>query len=187
MRLLPSLAAVLVFVSLVAGQDSDVASMERKLLHLQSNAAANPIDTSPTVFSEPEVNAYLAAGRVDLPEGVQSVKLQSQPGVITATAQVDFDQVKAGRSSINPLLSVFTGIHAIVVVAHAQGGGHEGIVHVDTVSLDGADIPRFVLQSFVEKFLQPKYPNVGLDSRFPLPQKLDTAALGQQKLTVTQK
>ena len=88
---------------------------------------------------------------------------------------------------MNPLLSVFTGVHEIVVAAHAQGGGHEGVVHVDSVALDGVDIPRFVLQSFVEKYLQPKYPEIGLDSRFSLPQKIDTASVGEHRVTVTQK
>jgi hypothetical protein len=180
--------ALMIFLGpFFAGQESDVASMDRKLQQLQTNATATPIDSSPTEFSVREINGYLAAGKVDLPDGVQSVKFQGHPGVITATARVDFDQIKSGRSSINPLLSVFTGVHDIEVVAHAQGGGHEGVVHVDTVSLDGVEIPRFVLESFAEKFLQPKYPNVGLDSRFPLPEKIDTAAVGEQKLTVTQK
>jgi hypothetical protein len=161
--------------------------MERKLDHLQLNAAASPVDTSPTEFSEKEINAYFASGRVELPQGVQSVKFEGESNIITATAQVDFDQVKAGRSSINPLLSVFTGVHKIVVVSHAQGGGHEGMVHIDSVQLDGVEIPRFVLESFVEKFIEPKYPNVGLDSRFPLPAKIDTATVGDHKLILTQK
>jgi hypothetical protein len=182
-----TLATVLIFSALLAGQNSGVASMESKLQHLETNAAATPVDTSPTEFSESEINAYFAAGKVDLPEGVQSVKFQGQPGVITGTARVDFDVIKAGRSSMNPLLSVFTGVHEIVVVAHAQGGGHEGVVHVDSVGLDGVDIPRFVLQSFVEKYVQPKYPGIGLDSRFALSQKIDTATVGKHKLTVTQK
>jgi hypothetical protein len=182
-----TLATIFLFSALLAGQNSSVASMESKLQHLEANAAATTVDTSPTDFSESEINAYFAAGKVDLPQGVQSVTFQGQPAVITGTARVDFDMIKAGRSSINPLLSVFTGVHEIVVVAHAQGGGHEGVVHVDSVALDGVDIPRFVLQSFVEKYLQPKYPDIGLDSRFALPQKIDTAAVGEHKLTVTQK
>lgn len=178
---------VLILTSLLAGQNSSVASMEHKLQHLEANAAATPVDTSPTDFSENEINAYFAAGKVDLPEGVQAVKFQGQPGVITGTARVDFDVIKAGRSSMNPLLSVFTGVHEIVVAAHAQGGGHEGVVHVDSVALDGVEIPRFVLQSFVEKYLQPKYPEIGLDSRFSLSQKIDTASVGEHRVTVTQK
>jgi hypothetical protein len=118
---------------------------------------------------------------------VQSVKFQGEPGIIIAKARVDFDQLKAGRRSSNPLLGVFSGIHDVVVQAHAHGSGEQGIVRVDSVSLDGIEIPRFVLQSFVEKYLQPKYPNIGLDSRFALPDRIDTAIVGLHKLTITQK
>ena len=72
-------------------------------------------------------------------------------------------------------------------MAHAHGAARQGYVHVDSVSLDGVEVPRFVLQLFVEKYLQPKYPNIGLNSQFKLPVKIDTATVGQQKLTVTQK
>jgi hypothetical protein len=187
MKFLPLLAAVLLPSWFLAAQDSDLASMEGKLAHIQANSEASPVESSPTEFSEQEINRYMASGRVHLPEGVLGVKFHGEPGVITATAHVDFDQLKTGRSSLNPLLSVFNGIHDMVVVAHAQGGGHEGLVRVDTVTLDGVEIPRFVLESFVEKFLQPKYPYVGLDSRFSLKEKIDTATVGEQKLTVTQK
>jgi hypothetical protein len=186
MKLWPLVAALL-FSSWLAAQEADVASMQGKLDHIKVNAEATPIDSSPTVFSEAEINAYLAAGKVHLPAGVLAVKFAGEPNLITTTAHVDFDEVKKGRSSINPLLSVFSGIHDIVVVAHAQGGGHEGLVHVDSVALDGVEIPRFVLESFVEKFLEPKYPDIGLDTRFALPHEVDTATVGEHKLTVTQK
>ena len=39
----------------------------------------------------------------------------------------------------------------------------------------------------IEKYLHPKYPNIGLDSRFGLPDRIDTARVGTHKLTVTQK
>jgi hypothetical protein len=166
---------------------SAVASMERKLEHIKSNGAMPHPDQTPTELTEQEINAYLASGQIALPVGVRSVHLAGQPQVVTGTARVDFDQLKAGRRSSNPLLSVFTGIHEVVVVAHAQGAGGQGFVNVDSVSLDGVDIPRFVLQMFAEKYLQPKYPNVGLDSRFALPNRIDTARVGVHTLTVTQK
>jgi hypothetical protein len=100
---------------------------------------------------------------------------------------VDFEQVKAGVSSYNPLLSVFSGVHDVVIVARAHGAGGVGFVQVDSVSLDGLDIPRFALQLFVEKYIRPKYPDIGLNSRFPLPDRIDRAIVGQHKLTVTQK
>lgn len=166
---------------------SPVGSMERKIQHVQQNAALQTPDPKPTEFTAEEVNAYVASGRVKLPTGVQSVRFDSQPDVIHGNARVDFDQLKSGRSSSNPLLSVFSGVHDVVVVAHARGVNHTGYVEVDSVALDGVEIPRFVLQVFVQKYLQPKYPNIGLNSQFALPAKIDTATVGQNKLTVTQK
>jgi hypothetical protein len=164
-----------------------VASMDRKLQRIEANGASAHPDQTPTEFTEEEVNSYLASGRVQLPSGVQSVKFQGEPGIITANTRVDFDQLKAGKRSSNPLLSMFSGVHDVIVQAHAHGSGGQGIVNVDSVSLDGVEIPRFVLQLFVEKYLQPKYPNIGLDSHFALPDRMDTATVGRHKLTVTQK
>jgi len=166
---------------------SSISSMDAKLAHLQKNAEQEQPDTTPTEFTEREVNDYFAAGKVKLPAGVKSVRFEARPGTITGNSQIDFDQLRAGQRSSNPLLSVFSGVHDVVVVARAHGAGHQGYVEVDSVSLDGTEIPRFALQLFVEKYLKPKYPDIGLNSRFDLPEKIDTATVGQDKLTVTQK
>jgi hypothetical protein len=163
------------------------ADIQHKLEHIEQNGAAVHPDQTPTVFTENEINTYFSSGKAELPQGIESVKFQGVPGVITGAARVDFDQLKNGRTSLNPLLSVFSGIHDIVVVAHAHGEGGRGFVHVDSVSLDGVEIPRFVLQLFVEKYLQPRYPSLGLDSEFELPDRIDIAEVGQHILTVTQK
>jgi len=166
---------------------SDAAVMEQKMLRLQANARLPRPDQTPTVFREQEVNAYLASDEIELPAGVQSVKLEGTPGIITGETKVDFDRVREGVHSSNPLLSIFSGVHDVVVVAHAHGAGGQGYVHVDSVSLDGVEIPEFVLELFVEKYLQPKNPQMGLDSQFALPDRIDTATVGLHKLIVTQK
>ena len=163
-----------------------VASFQRKLQHLQSNGAQPHPDPSPTELSEQEINAYFASGNVELPAGVRSVVFQEQPGMIIGTARVDFDQLKAGKNSYNPLLSIFSGWHDVVVTSHAYGAKGEGLVHVDSVSLDGVDVPQFVLELFVEKYLKPKYPDIGMDSRFALPARVDSAVIGLHKVTLTQ-
>jgi hypothetical protein len=163
------------------------ASFDRKLQHLQSNGAQPHPDPSPTEFSEQEINTYCASGNVKLPTGVQSVVFQEQPGMVIGMSRVDFDQLKAGKNSYNPLLSVFSGLHDVVVTAHASGARGEGLVHVDSVSLDGVEVPEFVLELFVEKYLRPRYPNVGMDSRFALPARVDTAMVGLHRVTLTQR
>jgi hypothetical protein len=195
-----TLRAALLLVSLVAqffakadvamagsSQDIAAARAQAKVQRIERNAKLAHPDRAPTEFTEDEINAYFAAGKVQLPAGVQSVTFQGAPGIVTASCRVDFDKVTAGRRSANPLLSLFSGIHEVVVVANARGAGGQGAVEVQSVSIDGVEVPRFILELFVEKFLQPRYPNVGLDSRFPLPQKIDTAVVGVRELTVIQK
>ena len=164
-----------------------VASAEKKLAYVEKNGTLPTPNPKPTQFTEQEINAYLASGQVKFPQGVQSVNLQGQPNVITGTAHVDFDQVKSGQRSSNPLLSMFSGVHDITVVAHARGMNHKGYVEVDSASLDGVEVPKFVLEMFIEKFVTPKYPGVGMNSQFALPAKIDTATVGEHQLTITQK
>ncbi|HET7440277.1 MAG TPA: hypothetical protein VFJ47_03170 [Terriglobales bacterium] len=166
---------------------SAVESMQQKLTYLEQNGALARPNQAPTKITEQEVNAYLSSGRIKLPSGVQSLQLHGDPGVVTGTSRVDFDQVKAGQRNSSPLLSVFSGVHDVVVVAHAHGVGHQGLVHVDSVSLDGIEIPHFALELFVEKYIQPRYPGIGIDSQFNLPDKIDTAVIGQREVTVTQR
>jgi hypothetical protein len=163
------------------------ASAQRKVDHIEANGALAKPNPAPTEFTEQEINAYIASGKIQLPDGVKSVHLVGVDGTVTGTAHVDFDQIKAGSKSSNPLLSMFSGVHDVEVQAHAQGSGGTGTVHVDSVILDGAEIPHFLLELFVEKYLQPKYPDVGMDTRVALPDKIDTATIGKHILTVVQK
>lgn len=189
MRVLSTLLFNVVLASLLLAQSNTVAerSFEQKLRHLETNGAARTPDQTPTEFSEQEINDYMRSDEVQLPEGVQRVNFQGQPNVITGNARVDFDKLRAGTMSANPLLSMFSGIHDVEVTAHAHGAGRKGYVNVDTVTLDGVEIPRFVLEAFVDKYVQPRYPQVGLDSVFDLPDRIDTATVGLHKVTLTQK
>lgn len=162
-------------------------SMQVKLDHIQQNGErANP-DQTPTVMTEEEVNDYFAAGNVKLPQGVKKVTFQGRTGVITTFLLVDFDEIKQGQHTSNPLLSMFNGTHNVAVEGDAAASGGRGKVHVRTVAIDGIEVPRMALEYFVSKYITPKYPNLGLDSTFQLPDKIDTSTVGYHKVTVTQK
>jgi hypothetical protein len=162
-------------------------SLQRKLDHIQQNAQSEQPDQAPTIMTEEEFNDYFAAGRVKLPNGVKSLSVRGLDGVLTGSAMVDFEEIRAGRKSSSPLLSIFEGVHNLRVEADAAGGGGKGKVHVRSVALDGIEVPRMALELFVSKFVTPKYPNVRLDSEFELPDKIDAATIGYHKLTVIQK
>jgi len=182
-RTLIFLAAVCV----LAQQHRLADSLQRKLDHIQQNAKLAHPDQTPTVMTEDEINDYFAAGRVKLPQGVKKVTFQDQTGMITGVAVVDFDEIRAGQRSSNPLLSIFSGTHNVRVEADAAGSGGKGRVHARSVSIDGIEVPRMALEYFINKYIKPKYPNIGIDSEFQLPDKIDIAVVGYHKLTVTQK
>jgi hypothetical protein len=138
-------------------------------------------------MTEEEINDYFASGRAGLPQGIKKVAFQGQSGVVTAYATVDFDEIRAGQNVTNPLLAIFTGVHNVRVDADAEGASGRGKVHVRRVTLDEVEIPRATLQYFVYQYVAPQYPNLGLDSEFPMPDKIDLATVAHQKLTVTQK
>ena len=162
-------------------------SLQTKLDHIQENGDQVHPDQAPTVMTEEEVNDYIADGRIVLPQGVKKLKMEGRSGVVTAFLNVDFDEIRAGQNSSNPLLSVFSGQHDVRVEADASGSGREGRVHVREVTIDGFSVPRMALEYFVSKYITPKYPNVGIDSQFQLPNKIDLATVGYHKVTVTQK
>jgi hypothetical protein len=162
-------------------------SAQAKLDHIRENGEREHPDQTPTILTEEEINDYFAAGKVQLPQGVKKVRLEGRSGVVNGFVNVDFDEIRAGQKSSNPLLSLFNGRHDLQIEADAAGSGGTGKVHVRRVSMDGFDIPRMALEFFVQKYVTAKYPNVGLDSEFKLPSRIDIATVGYHKLTVTQK
>jgi len=174
-------------LSFGAGSRGLLDSAERKFDHIHQNGLQARPDSHPTELTEQEVNAYMASGKVRMPAGVESVRLVGTPGVITGRCRVDFDRVRAGRSNSNPLLRLFSGLHEVVVEAQAAGSNHRGRVQVNSVTIDEIEVPRFVLELFVDKYVTPRYPGVGLDSTFALPDKIETTTVGQHKLTIVQR
>lgn len=162
-------------------------SAQRKFDYIRENSLLAKPDQKPTILTEGEINAWLASGFAKLPQGVKKLQVHGEPGVINATAFVDFDEVTAGRYSGNPFLAMFRGTHEVEATAHAHAAGGIGQVHIDTISLDGVEIPRMALEYFIDKYLKPKHPEIGIDSTFHLAYRIDTATVGARQLAITQK
>src|SRR5438270_901994 len=84
-------------------------SAEAKFKYIAQNGARSSPDPRPTIFSEEEINDYLASGRVEIPQGVKKVRLQGQSGKVTAFLTVDFDQIRENQHFSNPLMGLFSG------------------------------------------------------------------------------
>ena len=163
------------------------ASMDRKVDALEANAARNPPRRMSTDLTEAEINAYINSPAVKLPAGVHSPHLTGIDSNVTGTANVDFDQIKAGRSSSNPLLGLFSGTHDVKVKVRGIGTNGQVNVDVESVEIDGVSVPRMALEFFIDRYLKPKYPEIGMHSTFRMPDRIDTAVVGSHVLTLVQK
>jgi hypothetical protein len=166
---------------------ADFRAMQQKIAYLKQNAAKAHPDPQPVELTEPDVNAYFNEGGVKLPRGVSHVRLVSQPAVLDAHAQIDFEAITQGRGANNPLYSLFSGIHDIHAVAQATGANGTGTIRVQSVELDGIQVPQFALQYFVQHYITPKYPNVGITSTFKLPLRIDSAIVDTGQVRLVQK
>jgi hypothetical protein len=162
-------------------------SAQRKFDFIERNGASAQPNRKPTEITEQELNAYLNSGAVKLPNGVHSAHLVGTEGQIAGTANVNFDEIKQGRSSSNPFLSLFNGTHDVEVHAHAMGTGGRANVDVDSVAIDGVNVPHIALEYFIDHYLKPKYAGIGMHSTFTLPDRIDTAIVGNHIVTVLQK
>ena len=170
-----------------AQHSSEYLRAERKFAAMDAYSAnASPAGKS-TVLTDAELNAYFAEGGIKFPDGVSEVRIDDQPGVANGSAQVDFDKVTAKSRANNPLMGLFTGLHTVRVTTNASGTKGRAHVVVQTVSLDGVEIPRAALEFFIEKFLQPKWPEADLDSVFGMPNRVDTVAVGEHQVTFVQR
>jgi len=168
-------------------QSSEFRSMEHKIAYLKHNAARTHPDPKPTELTESEANAYFNQGGVKLPKGVSGVHLMAKPGQIDGRAEVDFEQIMQGRGAANPLYSLFSGQHLVHAVSDASGSNGIGSIHVQSVDLDGVQIPQFALEWFVQRYLTPKYKNVGMTSTFKLPLRIQSATVEAGRVTLIQR
>jgi hypothetical protein len=166
----------------------DFGSARRKFQWIERNGESATPSTAPTVLTAREWNAYLNEGGVKLPEGISRIHITTERGIAHGEAEIDFDQLTANRTRGNPLLFLFTGKHQVNINAHLQAANGIGTVHVDSVFFDGVEIPRLALEYFASRYLRPKYGDaVGLDSKFALHHRIDTAIVGNNEVAITQR
>src|SRR3954471_17508698 len=190
-RLLPTAlvfsTAVFLFAAAGTANDKLADQFAARLHQIQQNGISATPDPAPTVLPDNEGNAYFAAGRVKLPASVQQLRYATTPGVVNAVARIDFDALTQNSTSNNPLLSLFSGVHDVRVIADASAQDGVATVTAQSVEIDGIPVPRMALEYFVSKYLTPKFPNVGMTSNFKLPSRVDSAKVETAKVTLSQR
>ncbi len=182
------LTAVLLSVDAYSrAHSSSYLSLNRKVDAMRRYVASPTQAGLTTVMSDPEMNAWFAEGGVDWPAGMSNVRIHSRPAVVEGMAQVDFDELTGGKYASNPLMMLFSGTHDVRVVAQATASRGRGSVRVDSVYLDDVKVPRAALEYFINQYLKPKYPEAGLNAAFAMPERIDSAIVGDGQITFIQK
>jgi len=180
-------AAALLFAAAGTANEKLADQFAVRLHHIQQNGMSATPDNAPTVLPDDEGNAYFAAGRVKLPASVQQLRYSTTPGSVNAIARIDFDVLTQNSTSNNPLLSLFSGVHDVRVIADASAQNGTATVAAQSVEIDGIPVPRMALEYFVKKYLTSKFPNVGMTSHFKLPSRVDSAKVETTKVVVYQR
>ena len=161
-------------------------SMEKKIALLE----AGPTAPSQTVtMTQDELNSFFAEGGVQVPKGLSNIKFDLRPRIVHATSEVDFDQLSEGHGGGgNPLFSaLFSGTHDVDAEAQASGTGGQGTVTIQSVKLDGVQVPKSALEYLIQHYVKPKYPQAGMTSTFELPVQIDSATVQQGQVELVQK
>lgn len=84
---------------------------------------------------------------------------------------MDFDKVKEALTTpLDPVLSyLLQGVHTIGVEGTLSGSEGVGQFYLETVTLDGVTLPRFVVDLLIQRFVKSRYPSVAIDRPFSLP------------------
>ncbi len=162
-------------------------AMQRKIEFVDRNGHSIHPSTTPTIFRQNEINAYFEQRRLKMPEGVKSVVWTLREELVTAHLTVDFDELTAARQSDNPLLAIFSGTHDVEVEARASGANGIAHVRVESASLDGVNIPRRILEMFIDRWVKPKYPNVDLENDYKMPARMDSVVIEERSARVVQR
>ena len=170
-----------------ASGNASADSLQKKVDYLIENGEREKPDPRPTVLTDAEVDAYMNSGRLKIPDGISDIHLVTSVGEATGTAKIDFDKLLAKERKMNPLWSLFSGVHDVKVLTRAWGKDGMANVQVLKVWFDGREIPRYLLEFFVDRYLKPKVPQASLDSRFKMPARIWTATVTRGKTTLVQR
>ena len=161
-------------------------SAAEKLRQLREGSVSGQANPSVRI-SEAELNAYLEDKQSNLPQGITAIHVKLQPSHPVGTAEIDFDLLKSGmKTPPNPLLALFfQGQHTLGVDGTFTSSNGEGQYHLDTVTLDGIEIPQMIVDYMIDNFLKSHYPDFPVNRAFPLGNGIDQLTIESGSVLVT--
>ena len=133
--------------------------------------------------SEVELESYVMYKMRDvIPARVDSIDVQLTPGVVAADTKLTFPSDSTG----NPLVDVIVaGTHTFYLKGKLAASDSRGRFELQEVKVDGIPVPLVLIETLVEKYVKPKYPEVDLKEPFPMPWGMESLTITTGKATIT--
>jgi len=133
--------------------------------------------------TEVELESYvLYSLREEIPATVDSIDVQLTPGAVAADTKMTF----GSNPTRNPLIdALISGTHQLFVKGKLSASGGKGKFTLESARVDGIPVPVVLIETLVDKYVKPKYPQVELDKPFAMPWGIEELTVSQGKATVT--
>jgi hypothetical protein len=159
-------------------------SLQTKIDHIKRNGETPDPKRSAveTEVTESELESYVVYSmKEDIPVQVDSINVHLTPGTVAADTQVTFTSNATGNSMLDALVG---GTHNLSVKGHLSGAEGVGKFDLEEVKVDGIPVPKVLIQTLVEKYVKPKYPEVDLKAPFDMPWGIRVIDIGEGKARI---
>jgi hypothetical protein len=132
--------------------------------------------------SELELESYVLFNMRDvIPARVDSIDVQLTEGVVAADTKLTFPPDSTG----NPLVdAVVAGTHTFFMKGRLAASAGRGRFELQEVKVDGIPVPIILIETLVDKYVKPKYPDVDLKEPFPMPWGMESLSITPGKTTI---
>jgi hypothetical protein len=163
-------------------------SLEAKLQTLESKDTQPSASYPVVIITEFEANSYLKVHSGEfLPVGVHTPSVSVQPEHLTASADVNFDELS--RSYPNPndmgpkiLAAMFHGTQPVTVTAKIQSENAGVRVQIESVVVGSTTVPSWLVDYMIQNVLQPRY-DFDLSKPLAYPDHVTLIAVGSHQVT----
>jgi len=158
-------------------------SLQMKIDAIQAAENAKDRKGAETVeVFESELESYVLYSMRDLiPARVDLIDVQLTPGIVAADTKLTFPSDSTG----NPLVdAIVGGTHTFFLKGKLAASEKRGRFELQEVKVDGIPVPLILIETLVEKYVKPKYPDVDLKEPFPMPWGMESLVITQGKATI---
>ena len=132
--------------------------------------------------SDAELESYvLYSLRAQIPARVDSIDVKLTPGTVAADTKLTFGSSPTNNPMIDMLVS---GTHTFTLRGKLAATEGMGKFSLDQARVDGIPVPIVFIETLVDRYVKPKYPEVKLDEPFKMPWGIEGLTITNGKATI---